>query len=298
MGVKASSHRSETEPSLSSLLIEQASNRYPPMPQPLVKEFGFGNGRGEFRYAKGVAATCEEPSMIYVTDIGKHCIQVFNEDMEFQFQFDNKMHSPVYVHVSARHVFVANYFTSSVTVYTCEGHFITYIGNSGKEKGAFQVPSGMFCDMPRNELYICDTNNQRVQIFSDQRIDLLRNGEDSRPYDVKGALNEIFVLDGSEITIEVYNLCGEHLRTIHFDDKRKLKTSYYLAVDRVGNIFIAILPNCIIILNKEGDLIQKIVQARDEHFVTNNLTNGLTLDGTGRLVLVAANGVNMVMSIY
>ena len=51
-----------------------------------------------------------------------------------------------------------------VSVFTCEGQFVTSFGRKGAGKGEFDKPTGIAVDN-RGVVYVCDCSNNCVQLF-------------------------------------------------------------------------------------------------------------------------------------
>jgi DNA-binding beta-propeller fold protein YncE len=61
-------------------------------------------------------------------------------------------------------VYVADSLFDNVQLFDRNGGFLLTLGARGTDFGEFWLPAGLFIS-DRNELYVCDTYNHRVQVF-------------------------------------------------------------------------------------------------------------------------------------
>ncbi len=76
----------------------------------------------------------------------------------------NKLSHPEGIYVSSQYVYVANWDNQAISVYTTEGEHVTSFGKRGSNEDDFNGPSGVCVDKD-SFLYVCDYNNNRVQVF-------------------------------------------------------------------------------------------------------------------------------------
>ena len=61
-------------------------------------------------------------------------------------------------------VYVSEWGNNRVSVFTSEGVFVSSFGSPGERPGQFNYPGGVAVDNS-GVVYVCDRNNNRVQIF-------------------------------------------------------------------------------------------------------------------------------------
>jgi DNA-binding beta-propeller fold protein YncE len=61
-------------------------------------------------------------------------------------------------------IYVVDTLFDNVQLFNLSGAFLFTIGARGGGLGEFSMPSGLFLDR-KEKLYVCDTYNQRVQVF-------------------------------------------------------------------------------------------------------------------------------------
>jgi hypothetical protein len=63
-----------------------------------------------------------------------------------------------------RVIYVVDSLFDNIQLFDQRGEFLLTIGGRGAGQGEFWLPSGIFID-DSDKMYVCDTFNQRLQIF-------------------------------------------------------------------------------------------------------------------------------------
>ena len=127
-----------------------------------VRQFG-SHGDGP-AWIQGVSSG--ETGNLYVANyIVSGCVHVFSNGGEFLHSFGQggdgvKLGSPIGVCAVGHYVYVVDSDCHCVSVFTTEGEYVTLFGKWGD----FIYPSGVCVDKD-GYVYVCDANNNRVQIF-------------------------------------------------------------------------------------------------------------------------------------
>ncbi|KXJ27810.1 E3 ubiquitin-protein ligase TRIM71 [Exaiptasia diaphana] len=152
------------------------------------------------------------------------CDSVSRSVKRFSFKgsFEGEFKSPD-VHPSGKAVapyFIAHhkdklfvtFDNHSVQVFDIEGKYLYKIGNKGHGEGRFKDPRGVAVDA-YERLFVCDTGNHRVQVFSeDGRVSLFGSygaqlGQFDRPQDIALASDgSAFVTDYNNARIQAFRL--------------------------------------------------------------------------------------------
>ena len=149
-------------------------------------------------------------------------------------------------------------------------------GKEGKKKGELKYPYGL--TLYRNEsIYIADTFNNRIQIFSTAGKFVAEFGKEQldRPYSI--ALNDkwVFVSDYSHNAVFKFQITNN--KYVCQSAKRELYCPLGITVDRNGEVLVADgNNNKITILNSELKLVReigkdKLIQPRDVKIHKNNI---------------------------
>ena len=129
---------------------------------------GEGSGDGQFNRPWDIAS--DSTGCVYVADYLNHRVQVFTSDGGYLRQFGKKgrgsgeLSRPVSICVDNDDlVYVGESGNGRVSVFTSEGEFLKSFGSWGSRPGQFQGPYGIA--VGGGVVYVCDNNNDRVQLF-------------------------------------------------------------------------------------------------------------------------------------
>jgi hypothetical protein len=119
-----------------------------------------------------VGVACDQDgNNMYICNYDDNCIQVFNTQGVLLYSFSEKGSSsrkldhPHSIYVAGGLVYVTEWGTSHcVSVFTKKGKYITSFGKKGSNEGKFNRPGGLAMDSD-GVLYVCDFNNERLQLF-------------------------------------------------------------------------------------------------------------------------------------
>ena len=128
----------------------------------------------------------------------------------------------------------------SLMRFSLTGLLVHKIGSRGNVPGCFTGIRGLCCD-PWG-VYVCDSGNQRVQIFD---LDLIFvkyfwNGEIKLPTDIVIHSGSIYILSRDQNTIYCYSRGGTNLNSILLTgQEHQMTVAIFLTMDKKGNFLIA-----------------------------------------------------------
>ena len=142
-----------------------------------ISQFGSeGHGDGEFRQPLGVAI--DSMDNVYVGDLKSNLVQKFDAEGNFLLSFggqgegDGKFKGPYNLAVdSADNVYVVDRGNNRVQKFAPDGKFLLKWGRNGgdgkpgMQTGDFNWPHELSID-ERDRIYVSDTYNYRIQVFS------------------------------------------------------------------------------------------------------------------------------------
>ena len=272
-------------------LVERVSEiDYTSKTQSIISVCDRGTGNEQLNDARGVTVD-HNTGNIYVADYCNRCVKVFDNTAKYSYKFGNgkgerKMSHPRGLLIRDNKVFVSH--NHCILVYQLDGKFVSRIGNEGSGELQFDIPCGLSTDESNNNIYVCDCNNHRIQIISENLQYKSEFGEDTLkfPYDVKLTQQHIYVLDQSNPCIHVYNYNHVLIKSmISRREGNQIAHSVSFSIDRSGNILITDpSSNTISIFNSNSDIIHKIN--------VSSSPTGIVVDNQDRIIVVSQASEN------
>ncbi|KAI6647868.1 hypothetical protein LOD99_8455 [Oopsacas minuta] len=233
---------------------------------------------------------------IYVADFLNNCVKVFDCNGQIMFKFgdeegEGKMNGPTGLAICRDRILISQ-TNDCILNYQVNGEFVSRIGKLGQGELEFQYPRGLTFDESNGEVYIGDSNNNRIQILSKELTYKTQFGQDNleSPVDVKLTKEFIYILDQSNLCFHLYNY-NLILHKSIFSRGRGLQLIYpkFFDIDNSNNILITDYSNIsssgsISIYNSQFDWIHKI-SIPDP--------NGITVNNRGRVIVVSNGGLHM-----
>ena len=116
---------------------------------------------------------------LYVVDSRSGNVQVYNSSGKFMFVFGTRqmnkseykrggLYSPHVIAINLEDFLFVGDENGVVSIFNRNGSFVRSFGGSGDKPGQFGNIQGMYFDHLRGQLYICEWNNDRVQVFQNQ----------------------------------------------------------------------------------------------------------------------------------
>ena len=180
-------------------------------------------------------------------------------------------------------------------MYELKGNLIKSVGREGNGKAQFNKPLGLDLSNRNHNIYVCDCDNHRIQILTEELKYHSMLGKDlfKGPYGVKVTRDRVLVLAESDPCMFVFN--SDHVltnRLITRGDGRQTKNPSFFDIDREYNIMMSDYSNhCVYVFNQEGEQIHKFGkegQCIGEFYHPF----GVALDNTGRIIVVCEKDTN------
>lgn len=212
-----------------------------------VSQIGRGGTKeGELNYP--VDAALSPTGGLYVADFYNQRIQVFSTSGAFQFSFPKgERIRPAALDIdSSGNVYVADVNSQSIKIYSPKGELIREIGGPGTGNGQFNFPNGIAVNQNGTEIYVSDSQNNRVQVFDGQGEFLrmiqpkdamglpkgIALADDGRLYVTDALLHKVYIFDQKGILQETW---GQQAGAFHFPNDVFVKNGKVLIVDRGNN---------------------------------------------------------------
>ena len=271
-------------------LVETVSEiDYKSKTQSIISVCDRGCGNEQLNKPLGVTVD-HSTGNIYVADQCNKCVKVFDNTAKYLFKFgvrvEGNMYNPKGLIICCNKVLISQNY--HILVYQLDGKFVSRIGNRGSGDLQFGCPLGLTTDKSNDDIYICDRNNNRIQIISENFQYKSQFGKDilHDPLDIKLYKDHIFIIDESNPCLHIFNKDLELQKSV-ITRGRGQQVIYprFFFVDKFGNILISDCDfNSILILNSEFEFIHKIS--------TSNYPMGITMDEEDRVIVVCQSDNN------
>ena len=243
---------------------------------------------GELNCPRGIAVHYKT-GHIYIADKENHRVQVFTCNGDYLFMFSENMNYPVGICITHNRVLVTQFSGHCINMYELEGKLVESVCSKGSGEAQFNCPHGLAVSDRTNNVYVCDCNNNRVQIFTEDLKfhSMLGIGVFNYPRDIKVTRDRVLVLDMSDPCMFVFD--SNHVLTNRLITRGTGKQTDYpvcFDIDREYNIIMSDYNNhCVCVFNQEGEEIHRVGKNGQGigEFVN---PYGIVLDNTGRIVVV------------
>ena len=253
--------------------------------QPLVSVCEKGNGNEQLNNPLDVTVD-NKTRNIYIANQLNSCVKVFDRTGKYLFKFgDNKdernMLYPRGVAICGNRIIISQP-NHSILNYQLNGKFISRIGREGKGELEFDFPFGLTINELNGDIYICDFNNNRIQILNKDFSFKCQFGKDTlkSPRDVNLSKEYILVLDSSNPCLHLFSHSYILQKSVISRGKgMQVVNPYFFFIDQTNNILISDRDsNSIHIFNSQFKLFHKIS--------VSDYPTGVTVDNQGRVIVV------------
>ena len=180
--------------------------------------------------------------------------------------------------------------SDSLNVYSTEGKFLNSVGKKGKGKLEFDSPRRVAISNEKKRIYICDSDNRRIQCLN---LDLKFHSfikDIPHPRDVKLTSDEVVVLTFRDTCVRYYNYSHQLIRQIIPRGEGNLVINpFRFCIDKANNILMTDrATNCVLILSNTGELIHKFGHKGEDRGEFIGVT-GIALDSEDRIIVASEN---------
>ena len=240
---------------------------------------------GVFCCPNGIVINPENNS-IYICDQGNDRVQVYNKSFEFVFQFRDKMNTPIGICIKQNKVYVTQYDSHCLNVYSTEGKYLNSVGVNGKQELEFDGPMGL--DISTDKIYITEYDNDRVQCLD---LNLQFDSIIADIYgvrDVKLTSNEIVVLSSRNPCVSLYTYSHQLIREmIPKGEGNSVVAPCFFTLDISLNILIT-NSYSVTVFSFGGELIRRFGKKAEKRGELLEPT-GVTIDVKGRILVASKN---------
>ena len=244
---------------------------------------------GVFRYPTGLTID-PTSNYLYICDQGNNRVQVFNRSFEFLFLFSDKMDGPSGICIKHNKVYVTQFASNILTVYSTDGKYLKSVGGKGKNHLEFVMPSGLDISTELNRIYIAEIGNCRIQSLN---LDLSFHSIIDDIYgalDVKLTPEEIIVLSARNPCVSIYSYSHQLIREIiPWGETCQLKSACRLILDTSSNILITDMESHFFcVYSYRGEFLHKFGKEGDKkgNFIK---PRGIIICPQGRIIVTSLN---------
>ena len=259
--------------------------------QPLVSVCEKGKRMEQLNNPHGVSVD-NKTLNIYIADCSNNFVEVFDSTGKCLYKFgdnegEGKMYYPRGVAICGNRILIIQ-GSHCILNYQLNGKFISRIGRVGNGELEFNAPLGLTIDESNRDIYICDYNNNRIQILSSEFSFKSQFGKDALKYprDVKLSKEYIYVLAASDPCLHLFSY--NHIlqkSVISQGTGMHFINPWYFFIDQLDNILISDrASNSILIYSPQFQFYHKIS--------VSNSPMGVTVDTQGRLIVVSRSDTN------
>ena len=200
------------------------------------------------------------------------------------------MGGPADICIKHNKVYVTQFTSNLLTVYSTDGKYLKSVGGKGNNHLEFDKPSGLDISTELNRIYIADFGNNRIQSLN---LDLSFHSiidDIYRSRDVKLTLKVIVVLSLRNPCVSLYSYSHQLIREmIPCGESCQLKSPNKLILDTSFNILITDNDShCVCVYSYGGELLHKFGKEGDQK---GDFINpfGITICPQGRIIVTSDN---------
>lgn len=242
---------------------------------------------------------------VYVSDSAERFIKVFDVPQARYFRIgedgDGQITKPLGIDVDdAGNLYVADATAKAVIIFDRDGKFLRKIGSAK----FFDRLSSVTADPGGERVYVTDiggvtSEQHRVRVFNaktgDHLFDIGKRGSEPGEFNLPrdaaiGKDGRIYVVDGGNFRIQVFDRNGKHLKSFGQVGKQlgNFARPKEIAADKDGNVYVADSAfGNFQIFNAEGELLMFIGErAEQDGPAKYMLPSGIFVDEDGRIYFV------------
>jgi DNA-binding beta-propeller fold protein YncE len=125
-----------------------------------------GQGKGQFKFPYGIAG--DKEGNVYVADLYNGNISIFDTKGKFLRYFDDKkklLKSPAGLRIYNEKLYVTDVQQNKLFIFSLNGEKLLEISSGANKKDTLYAPNAVAVDPKNDNIFICDSGNQRVQVF-------------------------------------------------------------------------------------------------------------------------------------
>ena len=210
---------------------------------------------------------------LIVCDVLYHQVVVFTDNLQYSRVIvgasgESGLPNGIAVDSSGQFLYVAFFETNCIRKFNMDGSFVTQFGTSGSDEGQFDYPGGLVVSRKTGQLYICDTNNDRIQVFLNDQFDFLFGRKGREPgalyqpnsMTLNNAETQLFVADTNNNRIQAFTPDGEFVCIFDkfTDTSCELDLPYSIYCTPDDHLLVTSFTNVVLIFKIDGTFVTAI----------------------------------------
>jgi len=268
------------------------SRNYNEINQPILTFGSQGNGNGQFN--SPLRVTTDSKGNIFICDYNNQRIQLFDCKGNFILSFPSPgSHG---IAINSKEYLLISGDTQLVKVLDSQRKLLFSFGSEGKGNGQFNYPYGICVDSKDN-IYICDYGNHRIQIFDLEgkfisTFGSKGNGNGQFNYPIGICINSkgnIIVCEYDNHRIQIFDSKGKFISTFGSEGNGngQFNGPYGICVDLNDNIFVCDQSNHRIqIFTSNGEYITQFGVSQPTDIIIDPNTRNIIVCGDDNRVSI------------
>ena len=210
---------------------------------------------------------------LIVCDVLYHQVIVFTDNLQYSHVIvgangQSGLPNGIAVDSSGQFLYVAFFETNCIRKFNMNGSFIAQFGTSGSDEGQFNSPGGLVLSKKTGRLYICDSNNDRIQVFLNDHFEFSfgRNGckpgalQQPNSMTLNNAETQLFVADTNNNRIQAFTPDGKFVCIVgkFTDVPYELDLPYSIYCTPDDHLLVTSFTNVVLIFKSDGAFLAAI----------------------------------------
>ncbi|KAI6660453.1 RING finger protein nhl-1 [Oopsacas minuta] len=232
-------HMTKLQQEIANIQLTEVLPQYVNRTAPVIRTCKRGVGMCEVKAPRAITVDINR-NELYIADSGNSRIEVLNLDGNYCREIGNAdLEEPSGVFYANNHVYVTDVNLDAVFKLRRDGTCVERLKNPGSREGQLDSPTSLY--VMNSRVYVCDTNNNRIQVLNTNLNPLSSFGEGHLilPTDIKIRSGQIYVLTRDDNKMHGFTMEGQHLWSLPLTgQERQISVAFFFELDSNGNLII------------------------------------------------------------
>ena len=228
----------------------------------IIDKYGGSNFKNPWHIVNG------PNNELIVCDFSNKQVVVFNEQLQYSHVIQGGGYPSGVATDNMGHLYVASHDTNCVKKFNINGSLITQFGTYGSAEGQFSDPGGLVISSKTGQLYVCDRENHRIQVFKNDKFVFSFGKKGSDPGDLNNpkavTMNndktQLFVADSVNHRVQVFTLDGKFVSIFgQFTDiPYKLQSPFSIYYTPDDHLLVTSTTDVVLVVKNDGTFVTAI----------------------------------------